>query len=709
MSADRDVGRRTAERTIRLAIDVGGTFTDLAILDEAERSVSFDKTSTTLADPAIGVIEGFAKAGVALSDVSYFIHGTTLALNALLTRTGAPLALVTTLGFRDVHELARTDREVMYDLKYRKPASLVPRRLVFEVRERISFEGQTLVPFDRAGAEQVADEIGVSGVQAVAVCFLHSYANPDHELLMEEVLRTRCPGLDITLSHRLVREYREYERTSTAVIDAYIKPIVRRYLDHLRGALAAADFRGRFLVTRSGGGAMTVETAVEQPAHLVLSGPAAGVIGAAAFAATVNEPYLITIDMGGTSLDASLIVNGAPTTSGESSFEGQAISLPALNIKTIGAGGGSIAWIDEAGLMQVGPQSAAAVPGPASYGRGGSRATVTDAALLVGLLGEKTALGGELTLVRELAEKAVGEIAGVLGVALMAVADGIIRIVGTHVTGAVREITVEQGHDPADFALLAYGGGGGMIAGDVARELGIPRVIVPPGPGAFSAFGMLLTDVIHDFAQTRVAELGRADPGELTALFAELEERGSEALERDGFGPEASELLRSAELRFAGQEHTVAVPVAAGELTAQGLVELAETFAGMHQDRYGHRMSDPVELVTARLRAVGRVPRPELPLAGSGDVERAHIGQRQVYLGNGRSMAYEVYRRERLGRGCVIAGPAIVEELTATTVVHRGDALTVGDHGELTIAIGPGEARQGGLAGSAGAATGAGR
>lgn len=692
---------------VRLAIDVGGTFTDLAILDEAEGSVRFDKTETTPADPAVGVSEGFDKAEVAMAEVSYFIHGTTLALNALLTRSGSPLALVTTRGFRDVYELARTDRDVMYDLKYRKPPSLVPRRLVLEVRERMDFTGQVVTAFDRADAEQVAEEIRRAGVQAAAVCFLHSYANAEHELLMEEILRERCPELEITLSHRLVREYREYERTSTALIDAYIKPVVRRYLEHLRGALEEIGFRGRFLVTRSGGGAMTVDTAIEQPAHLVLSGPASGIIGAAAFAKEVGEANLITIDMGGTSLDASLIVGGMPTTVSEERFEGQAISLPSLNIKAIGAGGGSIAWIDEAGHMQVGPKSAGAVPGPACYGRGGTEATVTDAFLGVGLLGEKTALGGELTLRRELAESAIASIADALGTETLAVADGILRIVGTRVAGAVREVTVEQGHDPADFALLAYGGAGAMIAGDVARELGIPRVIVPPGPGAFAAFGMLLTDVIHDFAQTWVVELAQADPIELTRMYAELEGRGREALEADGFRPRASQLLRTAELRFAGQEHTVAVPVPDGDLTPEAVADVAEKFAEMHEDRYGHRMPDPVELVTARLRAVGRVPRPELPLLAPGDVERARIGTRQV-LGDDESVSYEVYHRERLGRGGVLVGPAIIEELTATTVVHPGDILEVGDHGELRMSVAVGQSRLGPLGAAAESPTWAG-
>lgn len=676
------------ERRVRLAIDVGGTFTDLAILDEAERAVRFDKTSTTPRDPAIGVIEGFAKAGVDLPGVSYFVHGTTLALNALLTRTGASVALVTTRGFRDVYELGRTDREEMYALTYRKPPSLVPRRLAFEVHERMDFNGEPVVPFDVEDARRVAHAIRDADVESVAVCFLHAYANPEHELQMESVLREICPDVAVALSHRLVREYREYERTSTTVIDAYIKPIVRRYLEHLRTRLANAGFVGRFLVTRSGGGAMTVETAIEQPAHLVLSGPASGVIGAAALSPIVNEPNLITIDMGGTSLDAALIIAGNPTTISEERFEGQAIVLPALDIKTIGAGGGSIAWIDEAGHMQVGPQSAAADPGPAAYDRGGTDVTVTDAALVMGYLGEKTALGGELTLVRGLAEQAIEKLAARLGLEPLAVAAGILEIVTTRVTGAVREITVEHGHDPADFALLAYGGAGGLIAGEVSRELGIPRFIVPPGPGAFSAFGMLLTDVIHDFAQTRVAELRAITPDELAEVYAELEERGRTALAADGFADSDIVLLRSAELRFAGQEHTVAVPLPAGPVRDLELGEVSETFARMHHERYGHRMEDPVELVTARLRAVGRVPRPDLPLIGAGDIRRARIGSRRVRRDG--DVDYVIYWREALGRGDVIDGPAIVEERTATTVVHPSDQVVVGDHGELLVSIGYG-------------------
>lgn len=677
-----------SRRGIRVAIDVGGTFTDAAVLDEMAQTVHFDKVATTPADATTGVLAAFEKAKAEPAAASYFVHGTTLAINALLTRTGAAVALVTTEGFRDVYELGRTDREEMYDLTYRKPASLVPRRLVFEVRERMDFEGKVVCPFDEQSAQRVAKAIAESGVEAVAICFLHAYANADHERRMADVLRERCPSVEVSLSHQLVREYREYERTSTTVLDAYVKPVVRRYLDHLGTSLESSGFAGGLLVTRSGGGAMTFETAVQTPVHLVLSGPASGVVGAAAFAEAVSEPNLVTIDLGGTSLDASLVIAGVPITATEAQFEGLPISGPSLSIKTIGAGGGSVAWVDAAGHMQVGPQSAGAAPGPACYGRGGTAPTVTDAALYIGYLGENTALGGELLLRRDLAIQAIERLAHELQLDSRTVARGIWSILGVRVTGAVREITVEQGHDPADFALLAYGGGGGLIASDIARELGIPKVIVPPGPGAFSAFGMLFTDVVHDLAQTRVMELNGVAPEEITSLYAALEAEGRSTLRGDGFPEDRTQLLRTAELRFAGQEHTVEIPVDDGAFSVDTLASLGETFARMHLERYGHRMDDPVELVTARLRAVGRVPRPMLPLAASGDRARARHGSRSVFLGEAEGYRdYDVYFRQFLGRGDVVPGPAIIEEYTSTTLIHATDVCTVGDHGELVIAV----------------------
>jgi N-methylhydantoinase A len=475
----------------RVAVDVGGTFTDVVELSPAGE-LRFDKVMTTPASPSVGVLQALAITPAELDRVSMFTHGTTLAINALLTRGGARTAVIGTLGFRDIYLLGRTNRRTNYDITYRPPAALLERHDTFEVPERSRFDGSVHRPLDEAAARAVASTVAERGYESVAVAFLHSYANPGHELRMRELLAEEAPGVVVSLSHELAREYREYERTSTAVLDAYVKPIVRHYLEVLEHELTAAGFTGRFLVTRSAGGAMTAASAREQPVSLILSGPAGGVIGAAAFGRIIKEPNLITIDMGGTSLDASLIVAGAPVLHQRAEFEQFPINTPSLYIRTIGAGGGSIAWLDEAGALQVGPQSAGAEPGPASYGRGGSAPTFTDAALVIGYLGTGTPLGGRLQLDDKLAEAALEPIAAKLELSPLTLARGIVSIATTKITGAVRSITVEVGRDPKGFALLSFGGGGGLAAADVAHELGIPTVIVPPGPGAFSALGMLM-------------------------------------------------------------------------------------------------------------------------------------------------------------------------------------------------------------------------
>src|SRR5712692_1532151 len=611
---------------MRIAVDVGGTFTDVIVLDEQMNTLRLEKVETTPQDPARGVLQSFEKADARLSDIDYFVHGTTLGLNALLTRTGARVAIVTTKGFRDIDELGRTSRDPMYDFKYRKPKTLVPRYLAFEVTERSDFQGNVLTPFDHAEAAAVARQIRTLGVEAVAVCFLHSYANPTHELAMEEVLRHECPETLVTLSHRLSREYREYERTSTAVMDAYIKPVIRSYLEKLDGGLRRGGFNGHFLLTRSGGGAMTVASAMEQPVHSVLSGPAGGVIGARSLSQLIDHPNLITLDMGGTSLDASLVVDGQITIEHEASFEGLPISIPTIDIKTIGAGGGSIGWIDDGGHLQVGPQSAGAVPGPACYGKGGQRPTFTDAALMVGYLDPHNFLGGEIKLAPALAYQALQqELAQRLRLSLQQTAAGILRISEAKITGALCEISVERGFHPKDFALLAFGGGGGFVASGVARELGAPTVIVPPGPANFSAFGMLMVNVVHDFAQTYVAELDNVDVSAISGIYAGLVERGQQALGRDGFQAKAQTFLCSAELRYQGQEHTVNIPIPRRNLTASDIAPIAGDFNAAHLTQYGHHMNDPVEIVTLRVSAVGLLPRPLLPTiaAGTGGSDRA--------------------------------------------------------------------------------------
>ena len=674
---------------MRIAVDVGGTFTDVVVLDEQTGALHYDKVETTPGDPCAGVVGGIGKAGSDLSRVDIFVHGTTLGLNALLTRSGAELAIITTKGFRDVYLLGRTDREPLYNLTYRKPEPLVPRYRIFEVTERMNYKGEVLVELDRREAASLGTRLKQQGVRSVAVCLLHSYINPAHELVLAEILADVYPGLSITLSHRLTREYREYERTSTAVIDAYIKPLTRTYLEKLDYELDSRGFAGSFLLTRSGGGAITVNAAKDEPAHLILSGPAGGVIGATAFGALVNEPNLVTIDMGGTSLDASLIVAGEPRVETQQRFQGLPIAIPALDIHTIGAGGGSIAWVDDGGHLQVGPQSAGAVPGPACYAKGGEYATFTDAALVMGYLDPDNFLGGEVALNGARAHQAVSKVAGAVQLSVQETAAGIMRISEAKIAGAVRVISIEQGHHPKDFALLAFGGGGAFVATNIARELGIPRVIIPPAPANFSALGMLMVDVTHDLSQTCVMDLDQLKVESINAIFAELGRKGHDALEKDQVDPANRRLVPMAELRYQGQEHTVNLVFPTAELGVWDRGKIEALFNVAHEKQYGHAMQDPIQIVTLRLRALGMLSRPDLPKLDRTMEQPISNGNRQIYrAGSGARQTYCIYQREDLRADQQIQGPAIIEEPTSTTILHTGDSLIVGLYGELLVNIG---------------------
>ena len=672
-------------KNTRIAVDVGGTFTDVVKLDTKSGELIFDKVPTTPEAPTRGVIGAFDRVEAKMDDIEMFNHGTTLGLNALLTRNGSRLAIIGTKGFRDVYLLGRTDRKGNFNIKYRKPEALVERKDTFEVTERCTFEGEVHTPFDVEDARRVAKSIVENGYESVAVAFLHSYVNPQHELQMREVLREFSKDIDITLSHEMSREYREYERTSTAVLDAYIKPIVRRYLAALQNELAERGFDGRFLMTRSGGGSMVADVAKEKPVNLILSGPAGGVIGAAEFARLTGRPNLITIDMGGTSLDASLIIDEEAVLYQGAEFEGLPINSPSLYIHTIGAGGGSIAWIDEAGALQVGPQSAGAVPGPASYMKGGMVPTFTDAALVLGYLGTETPLGGTLTLNVQAARDAIEPVAKQLGLSVEALARGIVRISVSKIMGAVRSITVELGRDPKDFALLSFGGGGGLVGVDVAKELGIPTVIIPPGQGAFCAFGMLMANVQHDFARTNVKLLEDVDLAQAEKSFQDMESEASAMLANEGFAKEDQELIRLVDVRYSGQEHSVTLLYPATDIVAK----LSESFAHEHEQKYGHSMEDPIEVTTFRLRATGKVGHADLPqIKHRPSAENPEsISTRSVYLANGNHEDYKVYIRENLLAGDEISGPAVIAEHTATTVIHSGDELKVGSYGELVIEV----------------------
>jgi N-methylhydantoinase A len=676
-------------KNTRIAVDVGGTFTDVVKLDTSTGELIFDKVPTTPEAPTKGVIGAFERVNAQMEDIEMFNHGTTLGLNALLTRNGAKLAIIGTKGFRDVYLLGRTDRKTNFNIKYRKPKGLVERTDTFEVTERCTYDGKVHTSFNYDEARAVAKKIVDSGYESVAVAFLHSYVNPDHELKMREVIREISSEINVTLSHEMSREYREYERTSTAALDAYIKPIVRRYLAALQDELKSKGFSGRFLMTRSGGGSMVADLAKEQPVNLILSGPAGGVIGAAEFAHLTGRPNLITIDMGGTSLDASLIIEKEAVLYQGAEFEGMPINSPSLYIHTIGAGGGSIAWIDEAGALQVGPQSAGAVPGPASYKMGGAVPTFTDAALVLGYLGTETPLGGTLTLDVDAARGALKPVAEKLDLSIEALARGIIRISVSKIMGAVRAITVELGRDPKDFALLSFGGGGGLVGVDVAKELSIPTVIIPPGQGAFCAFGMLMANVQHDFARTQVQLLENIDIKLSEKAFTDMESEAREMLASEGFDETKQELVRLVDVRYAGQEHSVTLNYP----TKNTITELTKDFAHEHEQKYGHSMEDPIEITTFRLRATGRVGHADLPKMAVRPTGQKpdSLSERSVYLSNGEHSAYKVFVRENLMAGDEIAGPAVIAEHTATTVIHLGDQLTVGAYGELVIEIPQGE------------------
>jgi N-methylhydantoinase A len=676
-------------KNTRIAVDVGGTFTDVVKLDTSTGELIFDKVPTTPEAPTKGVIGAFERVNAQMEDIEMFNHGTTLGLNALLTRNGAKLAIIGTKGFRDVYLLGRTDRKTNFNIKYRKPKGLVERTDTFEVTERCTYDGKVHTSFNYDEARAVAKKIVDSGYESVAVAFLYSYVNPDHELKMREVIREISSEINVTLSHEMSREYREYERTSTAALDAYIKPIVRRYLAALQDELKSKGFSGRFLMTRSGGGSMVADLAKEQPVNLILSGPAGGVIGAAEFAHLTGRPNLITIDMGGTSLDASLIIEKEAVLYQGAEFEGMPINSPSLYIHTIGAGGGSIAWIDEAGALQVGPQSAGAVPGPASYKMGGTVPTFTDAALVLGYLGTETPLGGTLTLDVDAARGALKPVAEKLDLSIEALARGIIRISVSKIMGAVRAITVELGRDPKDFALLSFGGGGGLVGVDVAKELSIPTVIIPPGQGAFCAFGMLMANVQHDFARTQVQLLENIDIKLSEKAFTDMESEAREMLASEGFDETKQELVRLVDVRYAGQEHSVTLNYP----TKNTITELTKDFAHEHEQKYGHSMEDPIEITTFRLRATGRVGHADLPKMAVRPTGQKpdSLSERSVYLSNGEHSAYKVFVRENLMAGDEIAGPAVIAEHTATTVIHLGDQLTVGAYGELVIEISQGE------------------
>jgi len=670
------------------AIDVGGTFTDIVVLDTATGETRLEKTPTVPSAPAEGVVAAIRKGCVGVADSPAFFHGTTIGLNALLERKGSLVGLITTEGFRDVLEIGRMNWP-MYRLHWRKPDPLVPRYLRREVTERVGADGTVLEPLAEDDVIRVVGELVAEGVEAVAVCLLHSYAYPEHERRVGELIASSWPELPVTLSHAIAREYREYERTSTAVADAMIRPRVAAYVERLEGGVRAEGFRGNLFITRCDGGVMGAEEARRRSIRTLLSGPASGVMGVAALGKWIGVENLIAVDMGGTSFDAALVVDGEPILRPGTEINGFPLLMPVIELATIGAGGGSIAWIDAGGTLSVGPQSAGAVPGPMSYGQGGTEPTFTDAALITGLIDGSYFLGGEIELDLGLAADVIRRgIAEPLGLSVEDAASGIVELTEAKMAATIEEITIGKGYDPRDFTLVAYGGGGPLVAGALAKRLEIPRAIIPVSPATFSAWGMLTLDVVHDWSRTHVAPLERLEPKAIAGALEELAAQAVEGLERESIPPESRRIQSFVDLRYEGQEHTLTIPIDLGGQAAGERVSVRRSFDERHAVTYGYTTLAPVEIVAYRVRAVGVLPKPRRPelAAAEDDVARARKGDREaLHRESGGRVVFDVFDRERLLSGDAVVGPAIVEERTATTLIAAGQIARIDVVGNIVI------------------------
>lgn len=658
------------------------------VYDEATDTYLTGKSPTTPDDLASGVEAALPPSVQDLSDVQYFVHGTTVGLNALLQRRGERVMLLATSGAGDVYHIARGDRIDVYNARYRKPTPLVPRRDVIEIDGRLDFRGNELEPLDESAITETAARIRNEGVNSVAIAFLFSYLNPSHENRAKSILQELLPDVSISVSSDVAREWREYERTSSAVLDAYIAPAVSRYLTELSRRLQNRGLDSELLVMQSSGGIISAPAAAKRPLQTLLSGPVGGTAGGVALGEILQRENLICIDMGGTSLDLSLVTRGAADLSPEATIEGFPILMPVVDLHTIGAGGGSIAYTEGGGL-RVGPRSAGADPGPACYGRGGTDATVTDANLVLGRIDPRYFLGGNMTLDVAQAEQAVGRLANELNMDPGDLADGIIQVVNAKMAQAIRTVTVERGIEPRDFAIVAFGGAGPMHAAALAVELGVPEVIVPPHPGAFSSWGMLQTPLRQDFSHPFFRQFGEVKEGDIEIVQQDLTAEAVSSFESEGFKKEEMEFRFEGAVRYVGQEHTLSLPMRQARATSPvGLTYLEDDFHDGYKERYGHaNPASPLEFVNLRLTALVDLGRPLLTSIDtpSKSVRRKSGSTETTFDG----IKYKTGRLERssLLINETISGPVIIEEETATTIVPPEASVKVNEFGCLVISV----------------------
>ncbi len=679
-----------------VGVDIGGTFTDLVALDATTGELRSCKVPSTPPGYIDGVISALDRAGLRPAQVALFKHGCTIATNAIIQRTGARTALVTTDGFRDVLPAARAARVDLYDSDWDPSPPLVPRRHILTVPERLTYEGDVLVALDEDAVRRVGRVLHRRGMESVAVSFLHSYVNPAHETRARELLEETCPGAYVYISSETIPEVREFERTSTTVVNAYLGPIMERYLGDLADRLAAWGYAGQILITHSGGGLMTCEAARRLPARICQSGPAGGVMGGAHLGRVAGFPNLVTLDIGGTSADMSLIHRGEPRVANEWRVEFNIpITFPAVDLIAIGAGGGSVAWVDPGGALRSGPQSAGAVPGPACYGQGGVEPTSTDANLVLGRLSPEMFLGGDMRVRPELARTAIHDrVARHFGFSVEEAAMSILRVANDSMINAVRLISVQRGYDPRDFALLAFGGAGPLHAVELAQELEIPTVLVPRLPGLTSALGVLDVDLRYDYVRPLFQRERSVDVGRIQAAFDTMEADARDVLLREGAARDAIQLRRTADLRYYGQiSASVSVTVRPGAIDDAVVGEMLAAFLEQYRREYGYVMPRDIaeiEIVNARVSAQGVIQRRETTRQTErGTAADAVKGERPVYFQSAGFVTSVVYDRARLRWGARFAGPAIVEQWDSTTVVPPGATADVDEYLNLVIRVRP--------------------
>lgn len=700
--------------TYRLGVDIGGTFTDAILINEQTGEIRVGKVPSTPKDPSQGFMEAthrmLREADLSPNEVRFVVHGTTVATNTIIEGKAARTGFITTDGFRDLLEIQRQIRPTLYDLQFKKPRPLVPRHLCFGVPERLDPHGNILTSLDENAVIRVAERLRQEGVEAIAVCFLHAYVNPIHEKRTGEILRETVPNAVISLSSEVAPEFREYFRASTTVINACIRPIVAQYLQRIETQLQREGLEAALLVMQSSGGVFTFSAASKKPVFMVESGPAAGVIAATNLGSTLGYTDVISFDMGGTTAKAGLIENGAPRITkdyevgatarsgvGANSGGGYPIRTPVIDLVEIGAGGGSIAWVDSGGVLRVGPQSAGADPGPACYGKGGAAPTITDANLVLGRLNPHYFLGGEIKLDIQAGWQAIEErCAKPLGMDVVEAAHGIVEIANAAMVNALRLVSVQRGYDPREFVLMAFGGAGPLHANRLAAEIEVRATVIPMSPGTTSAMGLLVTDLKHDYSTTLIQRVDQLELSEVEKTYQALTEQGQKSLEREGMLPEDVYVLRQIDMRYVGQSYELTIPLLEGTgehaestLSDAELHQALEAFHLEHDRAYGYSAPDePVEIVNLRLTAIGQIAKPrQHELKGHNrDVEEALKATRSVYFAEKNCyIDCTIYNRYRLGAGCVLTGPAIVEEIDSTAVIHPGYQAVVDRCGNLIL------------------------